>query len=627
MSSNLLSACALRAWWRRLTLIALLVGGVGLLLGSPRGVLAQGGGLLAYGDVVTGEVTSRLGDEWVFTGCLGEEVTLTLQSDAFAGLIELYGPVGRSSLVAARAEGPGATALIRSFTLPESGDYTVIVAGSSIQDRGPYTLVLESADPPIPTTRQLAGMLTAGEAVTGVITSRLAEEWLYRGCAADVVAVGLESDAFTPYLEIFAPPSAPTATAESLVQVTGSDGQAGVTGLILPVSGEYIVAAAGAGIRDRGDYTLTLALTARNALTPTATATPSATPTAGSGIAVPPTATPRPPTATPTRTPQSSQPRCVVLVNSLNLRSGPGLAFDPPIGALARNTELVPLQRNPTTSWIRVQVVGGGPTGWVSAGGQYIACNINLFQLPLGVIPPTYTPTATPNVTATPTPTPTWTPDATPTPTWTPDGTGTPTPTPTPTWTPDGTGTPTPTPTPTWTPDGTGTPTPTPTPTWTPTDTPTPTPTWMPTDTPTPTPTTDWTATPTPTPTATTMALYGAIVETGANNNNDTIMGAISFRVAAYDPNAGTNDGDGIDWVRLQVRYNGNTVHERQENNAAYCAFAGGDPNCNIWYFHDNGNKWPGGDSLSAGQHLLRVRIRAESGQELDLERTITINN
>ncbi len=582
--------------------------------------MAQGG-VMVYGDVVTGDVTSRLGDEWVFAGCLGDVVTVTLQSDEFAGFIELYGPVGRSSLAAESSEGPGAPALIRDFTLPESGEYTVIAAGSSIQDRGPYTLVLESATQPADTTRQIAGIVTAGDAVTGVITTRFAEEWAYRGCQADVIGVTLQSDEFTPYLEIFAPPSVPTATAESLVQATGIGDQASVTGLVLPVSGEYIVAAAGASIRDRGNYTLTLELLARGPLTPTATPTgipAGATP----GLpTAPPTATPQPPPATPTRTsqPGGSQPRCVVLVNSLNLRTGPGLSYDPPIGALARDTVLIPLQRNPPTSWVRVQVVGGGPTGWVSAGGQYIACNINLSQLPLGVIPPTYTPTATPNYTPTYTPTPTWTPPLgstptyTPTPTWTPPPGSTPTYTPTPTWTPPPGSTPTYTPTPTWTPPPGSTPTYTPTPTWTPE--------WTPTHTPTPTWTPEWT------PTPTTMALYGAIVETGANNNNDTISGAMSFRVAAYDPNVGTNDGDGIDWVRLQVRYSGNTVHERQENNAAYCAFSGGEPDCNIWYFNDNGNNWPNGDPISSGQHLLRTLIRADSGQELTIERQITISN
>lgn len=628
----------------RLALLPALLCLLGLVLALPRPLAAQGGGVMAYGDVVTGNVTSRLGDEWVFSGCLGEVITLTLQSDEFAGLIELYGPTGRSSLAAATSEGKGGTAVIRSFTLPASGEYTVIATGSSIQDRGPYTLVLESATQPGENTRQLAGVLTAGAPVTGVITSRLAEEWAYRGCAADVVGITLESGEFTPYLEIFAPPTSPTTTAASLVQIAGEGAVASVTGLALPASGEYIIAAAGAGIRDRGSYTLTLDLLARGVMTPTVTPTGSGPvpPSTATATPMPPAATPTPrrPAATPTRqSGGSSQPFCVVRVNSLNLRTGPGLAYDPPLGALARDTVLIPLQRNPNTSWVRVQVYGSNDVGWVSAGSQYLACNINLFNLPLGVIPPTYTPTATPNYTATATPTPTWTPPAgatsthTPTPTWTPDGT--PTDTPTPTWTPDGT--PTDTPTPTWTPDGTPTDTPTPTPTWTPDSMPTgtPTSTWTPESTPTPTDTPMPTWTPEPTPTAaptwtpenTPMALYAAVVETGANNNNDTIMGAMSFRVVAYDPQVGTNDGDGIDWVRLQVRYNGDTVHERQENNVAYCAFAGGEPDCNIWFFDDNGNHWPNGAPIAPGQHTLRARVHAHSGQELVIQRQITIAN
>ena len=69
--------------------------------------------------------------------------------------------------------------------------------------------------------------------------------------------------------------------------------------------------------------------------------------------------------------------------------------------------------------------------------------------------------------------------------------------------------------------------------------------------------------------------LHWEIVQTGAGNNNNTISGAMTYQVAAYDANVGNHDGDGIDYVLLQVYYNGNKVYERQENNVAYCAFAG----------------------------------------------------
>lgn len=472
---------------------------------------------LRYGDSVGGEVTTRLGEEWVFSGCLNDSITITLQSDSFAGFVELYGPTGRDALAASVAAGAGIAALIEDFTLPESGEYTIIAVGSSIQDRGPYTLTLTSGAAPADAMHQIVGELQAGEPVTGEITSRFADEWLFRGCQADVIDVSVVSDAFTPYLEILAPPASPTATAASLVQVIGEDGNPARAEVVLPMSGDYLVAAAGAGIRDRGPYTLTLEVVARAVVTATPPAEEeAATATPGAPL---PTATPRPPVATGTTA------QCTVLVFSLNLRSGPGISYDPPLGALPNGTLLQPLQRNAATTWIRAQVIGGGPSGWVSAGDQFLDCNIDLTTLPLGVIPPTVTPTPTTSPTgpagATPSPT------TTPTATGTAVASGTPAATTTPVEEPEltPTGSPTATPTatsttvivaPTGTPveeEPTGTPTPTPTPTSSPTPSPTPTggqeeaqnivqnptSTSTPTPTPTATPTDVATATPTPT--------------------------------------------------------------------------------------------------------------------------------
>jgi hypothetical protein len=158
-------------------------------------------------------------------------------------------------------------------------------------------------------------------------------------------------------------------------------------------------------------------------------------------------------------------------------------------------------------SGIHTYILGVGNDGVVTYFDDCPAPDCN-FEVSIGIV--TSTPTPTPTVT--PTPTSTVTP--TPTPTVTPNPTSTPTATPTttPTPTPDcnfevsiGIVTSTPTPTPTVTPESTSTPTPTPTVTPEPTSTPTPEPTSTPTVTPLPTstPTPEPTSTPTPEPTST----------------------------------------------------------------------------------------------------------------------------
>jgi hypothetical protein len=90
---------------------------------------------------------------------------------------------------------------------------------------------------------------------------------------------------------------------------------------------------------------------------------------------------------------------CRAITAGLNLRPGPGTVYNPPLAALARNTELRPLsfvaRGFPSGQWIEVQAVSNGRQGWVGAGQQFVACKLDLASLPAGVPPPTPTPAPT----------------------------------------------------------------------------------------------------------------------------------------------------------------------------------------------------------------------------------------
>lgn len=77
-------------------------------------------------------------------------------------------------------------------------------------------------------------------------------------------------------------------------------------------------------------------------------------------------------------------PLCTVLTN-LNLRSGPGTAYRPPLTSLETGTELTPIGFNPVGvpggPWVQVRLSGQDLTGWVSAGEQFVSCNIELSTL------------------------------------------------------------------------------------------------------------------------------------------------------------------------------------------------------------------------------------------------------
>ena len=108
-------------------------------------------------------------------------------------------------------------------------------------------------------------------------------------------------------------------------------------------------------------------------------------------------------TATPIQenTATSAGPSCTVL-QDLNLRFGPGTAYRPPIRALPANTVVTPLgfapQGIPGGSWAYMQDPATQDEGWVSAGAQFISCNIDLSTLPpvdFGTPPPPPLPQST----------------------------------------------------------------------------------------------------------------------------------------------------------------------------------------------------------------------------------------
>ena len=107
--------------------------------------------------------------------------------------------------------------------------------------------------------------------------------------------------------------------------------------------------------------------------------------------ATPPISTETPlPTVTAAVTPTApNNPSCTVL-QDLNLRSGPGTAYNPPIAVLKGGTEFVPIGFNPQGvpggPWVQTQV--NGQTGWVSAGQQFVSCNLELATLPRVEVPP-----------------------------------------------------------------------------------------------------------------------------------------------------------------------------------------------------------------------------------------------
>ena len=629
---------------------------------------------------VSGEVASRLGEEWVFSACRGDVITVTMTSEEFAPALQLFGPSDRDPVAvsedATPQEGNNASlaeAVIAGVELAESGDYLVAAIGATVRERGAYSLTLatlnNNAD-----LEEDETMLRYGDIITGNVTSRLGEEWFFPGCAGDVVTVALESDELDGRVELFGP------TGRDPVAV--DDGRsrgnsAAVEEITLEESGIHLIAVVGATVRERGPYQLALTLDDQVDPTPSATPTPVVTST--------PTSTPKPTgTPTPTSTPTAAAEVCTVTVSpALNVRSGPGLDYTPPIGGARQGVQLKPLSRNAAATWLEVEIGASGVVGWVTSSARFVECTFDILTLPIGLTPPTAVPTTKPDATDPP-------PVANPLDpigivirgpgergdlagdiytaeyagaenqpifrnrffvelyVYDPkvgDTTG------------DGIdrvefevfqngnsvykrterterfcvfggGEP----------DcdvirlGRGL-------NWPGTDNP------MEAD--------QYTMNIRAVPDDSNRReanwtydfeldfddgrqtgggeqvqdLVIRFAQTGPNSTSSDVSGALVFQVEAYDPNRGNNDGDGIENVKHEIfGPDGERVYERTEGNVRYCAFAGGEPDCNIFDFADANFRWPGTDKqVEFGRHTLRATVKATDGRSLTMEKMIQI--
>lgn len=109
-----------------------------------------------------------------------------------------------------------------------------------------------------------------------------------------------------------------------------------------------------------------------------------------------PTPTTPPPSDTPapTSVPASNTPSVPMarMLQGVNVRSGPGLVFNPPIGSLAANDQAEILAVNRDNTWYKIRYYNG--EGWVFA--QLVSTTGNLSSLPIDPGPPTPVPTNTP---------------------------------------------------------------------------------------------------------------------------------------------------------------------------------------------------------------------------------------
>jgi hypothetical protein len=101
------------------------------------------GGVIEYGETVSDYVMSSGGDEWTFSGRAGDVVSIAMSSEELDSYLELYSAQG--DLLASNDDGGGErNSLIEAFSLPETGEYTIVARAYS-SGLGSYTMTLTRA--------------------------------------------------------------------------------------------------------------------------------------------------------------------------------------------------------------------------------------------------------------------------------------------------------------------------------------------------------------------------------------------------------------------------------------------------------------------------------------------------
>jgi hypothetical protein len=163
-------------------------GGYDLSLALSAQPQYSGGGPIAFGQTLQGQLPAGGRHYWVFPATAGQRVSVVIEPGAttFDAVLDLYGPDGQR-LVALDEGFSGDPEVLSGFALPATGEYAVLVRSFSPQG-GPYTLSLDEGEQPIANFYD-AGDLAYGEVRPESLQPQEAHAWFFQGQAGDHILV------------------------------------------------------------------------------------------------------------------------------------------------------------------------------------------------------------------------------------------------------------------------------------------------------------------------------------------------------------------------------------------------------------------------------------------------------
>ena len=147
-----------------------------------------GGGPIAFGQALQGELPANGQHTWVFQGTARQRVSIVVEPRAATvdAIVDVYGPDGQR--VAAFDEGySGDPEVIADLALPATGEYAILVRSFAPQG-GPYTISLDEGDRPIANFHD-AGDLAYGDVRAETLQPQEAHAWFLQGRAGDHILI------------------------------------------------------------------------------------------------------------------------------------------------------------------------------------------------------------------------------------------------------------------------------------------------------------------------------------------------------------------------------------------------------------------------------------------------------
>ncbi len=206
--------------------------------------------VLSYNEDLTGTITS-LGEvhTYTFSGTEGDVILIRMRgySQGVDGCIELFDPAGTS--IAADCD-DGGIVVIKEFTLPSTGTYTLKAEDANSNDTGDYGLSLSVLNDPT----FAVGINDGDDLFETLLHHAHVNEYSFKGKAGDDILIQMRSEVnnLESEVRLYAPDGT------RLKKGVTSVGLTTIKNVTLPEDGTYIIIANDGNGNDIGNYGLSL---------------------------------------------------------------------------------------------------------------------------------------------------------------------------------------------------------------------------------------------------------------------------------------------------------------------------------------------------------------------------------